>query len=158
MELLDDDDDGDEIVVPTGMEPLNDALRHAERVMGSHIKADDLGATSYDQYVALLDAAERLYGADTWEAAIAGLRFSGTLVYGRPMEEVEHALQRSLRALHPQRDIQARVHAVGAACNTYRQLAPYKEAEIRALRALPESELRNALLDHATAASNTRGD
>ena len=130
------------------VDALNRAMRHAERVMGGHIRAGNLGVDEYKEFVALVDAAARLPDADAWAAGIEGLRFTGTLVYNRSAEEVEQAMRSALAPLPPT-EVMSRVHTTGAAYATYPQLRPYFDREVAALEAMPESELRTNLLKSA---------
>ncbi|WP_428265435.1 hypothetical protein [Haliangium sp.] len=154
MGLLEDEAE----VVDEAMKPLDEALRHAEKVMGGHIRDGTLGDEAYEEFLGLVDAAARLPGARQWAPGIEGLRFSATLVYERSMEEVERALQSSLAVMDPERDMQGRMHSVRAAYTTYPELRSYYEAELAALEALPPSELRTELLRSAMARPRTGHD
>ncbi|WP_428262368.1 hypothetical protein [Haliangium sp.] len=128
------------------MESLSEAMHRADLVMARHIREGKLDAVAYAEYLALVADVEQMPGGDEWAAGIAQAWFNAALVYERPVDDVERALQARLSTITG--DVMRRLNSAGAAYAAYPALRSYFEGEVKTVQEMPESELRTRLFEH----------
>jgi hypothetical protein len=115
--------------------PAFEGLYRADRALAD--------GAPYQYVMFLVDEARELPGADREAYGIAGTRFAATLVYERPVHEVEAALVERL-AVDP--NPETRSYAAAAAYVTYPELRHYFDDVVAELEALPRTPLIERVL------------